>query len=243
MSGSPQEILLVTPVWNDSSRLEVFGAELARALSSCPLTIRWVIADDGSAGDEPDRLAALCGSFAATYRHVEVHLAAEHLGKGAVVRAAWALGATADFLAFVDADGSVSADDMLGLLAKAVRLETSVVAVRRRTATTRVVESPLRGVAHRGFLWTAKVLLGIRSDDIQCGAKVLKGSDYRQVEPLLREEGLAFDSELLAALTRAGFPWNETPVNWVEKKGGKVKPLRDAWKMLAALFRIRRRMR
>jgi hypothetical protein len=29
------------------------------------------------------------------------------------------------------------------------------------------------------------------------------------------------------------------PVTWIEKKGGKVKPFRDAWGMLAALLRIR----
>ena len=31
MPGTPNEILLVTPVWNDSSRLAVFGETLARA--------------------------------------------------------------------------------------------------------------------------------------------------------------------------------------------------------------------
>ena len=58
----------------------------------------------------------------------------------------------------------------------------------------------------------------------------------------LRETGLAFDSELLATLKRDGAEWLEVPVSWVEKKGGKVHPLRDAWGMLAALWRVRRRI-
>ena len=36
----------------------------------------------------------------------ELHFATRHAGKGAVVREAWALAPEADWLAFVDADGS-----------------------------------------------------------------------------------------------------------------------------------------
>jgi dolichyl-phosphate beta-glucosyltransferase len=50
---------------------------------------------------------------------------------------------------------------------------------------------------------------------------------------------LAFDSELLFALKQKGEGWIEVPLNWTEKEGGKVKPMRDAWGMLAALVRIR----
>jgi predicted glycosyl hydrolase (DUF1957 family) len=55
----------------------------------------------------------------------------------------------------------------------------------------------------------------------------------------LRENGFAFDSELLGHLAQAGCEWREVPVGWTEKKGGKVKPLRDAWGMIAALWRLR----
>ena len=71
--------------------------------------------------------------------------------------------------------------------------------------------------------------------------RVIKGDDYRRIAHRLVENGLAFDSELLATLRHDGSLWREEPVTWVEKKGGKVKPLRDAWGMLRALLRIRGR--
>ena len=93
-----------------------------------------------------------------------------------------------------------------------------------------------------GFLLACRLILGIRSEDTQCGAKVLKGDDYRRIADRLIEPGLAFDAELLAEMTEAGIDWDEVPVNWVRKGGSRVHGVRDAWQMLRALFRIRSRL-
>lgn len=241
MPDESSEILLVTPVWNDSTRLGVFGVSLAETLAAADLPVRWVIADDGSSEEDREKLGGLRDSFSEIYPNVGLHLAAMHHGKGAVIREAWDLAPNADWLAFVDADGAVTAADMLGLIRKAVETGRSVIGVRKRTETTHIRESLWRGFAHRGFLYTADLLLDLRSADVQCGAKVIKGGDYRVIARRLEEDGLAFDSELLSTLNWSGASWLEVPVNWEEKKGGKVKPLRHAWGMLAALLRIRAR--
>jgi len=241
MPDTPTAILLVTPVWDDSVRLAGFGSELARVLAEKRLPVRWVIADDGSCGDERVSLERLANTFREVYPHVGVHHAAKHRGKGAVVREAWGLANEAEWLAFVDADGSVSAREMIGLIEAAVAGGISVLGIRKRTVTTRVVESFWRGIAHRGFLLVARLLLGLRCEDLQCGAKVIRGDDFRRVAPILKEDGLAFDSELLAMLSRHGMTWAGIAVNWTEKENGKVRVSRDAWGMLAALWRLRGR--
>jgi len=243
MDDEELRICLVTPVWNDTSRLRDFGARLARALADAALPIRWVIADDGSGSGECEQLATLRETFAAIYPQVELHLADAHRGKGAVVREAWALHPDDDFLAFIDADGSASPEDLFHLINTAVKDDTSVLGVRKRTATTEVVESLYRGLVHRMFLLAVHLILGLRAEDPQCGLKVLKGADYRAIESQLLEIGLAFDSELLAALHHNGARWTELPISWIEKDGGKVHPLRDGWGMLATLLRVRKRLR
>lgn len=235
------EILLVTPVWNDSARLAVFGKSLAKALAESPLVIRWIIADDGSQVREHQTLTELRDGFAEVFPNVEVFFAEKHYGKGSVVRQAWAQAPEAAWLSFLDADGSVNAEDFLRLLDIAVSSGDSVLGIRKRTATTELIESPWRGFAHRGYLIVVHLLLNLRCEDPQCGAKIFHGDEYRHIAHRLRENGLAFDSELLFALKRSGADWKEIPVNWTEKKGGKVKPLRDVWGMLAALIRIRLR--
>lgn len=238
MSVSIHPVLLVTPVWNDSARLAVFGEELAHALASSPLPIRWIIADDGSPASEHDALKRLCERFSKIFPHVQVHFAQRHLGKGAAVREAWALDQEAAWLAFVDADGSVNPAELLRLIDAALESGKSALGIRKRTSSTVVVESPWRAIVHRGFLFTARIILNLRCEDPQCGAKVIEATSYRHIAPMLCENGLAFDCELINALKRAHSPWIEVPVNWVEKSGGKVKPLRDCWGMLAALVRI-----
>ncbi|MGD9417557.1 MAG: hypothetical protein Q7R22_001345 [Verrucomicrobiota bacterium JB025] len=242
MPESPNEILLVTPVWNDADRLGVFGETLAPALAACDLPIRWLIADDCSGGNQPERLAGLREKFSAIFPNVHLHIADAHRGKGSVVREAWTLRPDADFLAFVDADGAIPAPDLLCLIEQAVEQDSSVLGIRKRTDHTRVVASPYRNFIHYAFLFCAHHLLDLQCADPQCGVKILKGSDYRRIAHRLEEIGLAFDSELLATLKRSGSEWLETPVNWTEKKGGKVKPVRHGWGMLLALFRIRRRL-
>jgi dolichyl-phosphate beta-glucosyltransferase len=241
MPARTHEILLVTPVWNDSARLAGFGAALATALADSPLPIHWIIADDGSAAHDHAPLRELRDAFAEIFPRVHLHFAEQHHGKGSVVREAWTLRPDAAWLAFVDADGSVTPAEMLRLIHAAVDSEISVLGIRKRTATTEFVESSWRWIFHRGFLLAAHVILDLQCADPQCGAKILRGGHYRRIAGELLENGLAFDSELLCALKRDGSTWSEIPVNWIEKPGGKVRPLHDAWGMFKALLRIRKR--
>lgn len=235
--------VLVTPVWNDSLRLAEFGEELATALADARSEIRWVIADDGSSAADVERLEELVSVFSKIYPHVRLHKATAHRGKGSVVREAWATEPTAVWLAFVDADGSLPAPNTVQLINAAKGGGNSLLGIRKRTAETTIVETFGRSVAHHLYILATRILVGLDCTDPQCGAKVLRGDDYRQIAEQLIEPGLAFDSELLATMSHSGLTWREQPVTWHEKPGGLVRPSRDAWPMLAALWRIRKRLR
>lgn len=235
-------ILIVTPVWNDSTRLAEYGKSLAAAFATSPLELEWMIADDGSGAEEAKRLETLRDEFQKTFPHVRVHLASAHRGKGSIIREAWSQSSTARWLAFTDADGSVTAQDLLGLFESAINAQQSVIGIRKRTRTTHISESLWRSFFHHGYLLVVHLILGLRCEDLQCGAKILRGDDYRHIAHRLEEDGFAFDTELLAMLNRQGFNWLEIPVNWAEKKGGKVRPLVDAWSMFKAVLRIRNRL-
>lgn len=240
---SPSKFLLVTPVWKDAERLSKFGARLAQALAICSYDINWVIADDGSGPGQHEELQTLHGELSKVYPKVSLHFAKEHRGKGSVVREAWALHPEADWLGFVDADGSLSPEEWIRIVDTAEESGKTVLAIRKRTDTTNVDLSIPRAIAHRLFILAVRILVGVKCEDPQCGAKLLRGSDYRPVAGSLQEDGLAFDAEMLTALADSGVEWNELPVTWIEKDGGRVKPWRDAWGMLAALWRIRIRQR
>ena len=240
-----QSIVLVTPVWYDSDRLAVFGPRLAQALADSGLSVRWVVADDGSSAAEQARVTSLVEGLAKDYPRVEAQLFAERSRKGGAVYRAWDAAADADFLAFVDADGAVDAASAVRLLQRACALgQNACVAGIRHDAADTPVRRPFgRAVSFRVFSFLVRGLLGISFEDTQCGAKIVPAAAYRAVAAGLQERGFVFDVELLLALGEYGcrieplrIPWNEIP-------GGKVHPLRDAWGMIAGLLRIRKRLK
>lgn len=237
------DIVLVTPVYRDSKRLASFGPSLARAFAGGPQPVLWVVADDGSGEAEVGRITDLIEDLRKIYPRIELYEKGKHLGKGGTVRSAWKAYADAKWLAFVDADGSVSAEGVLALIEKALAAGPghAVLASRIWTPETVVTQKPLRKLTHRAFAAIGRLLLGLPVWDLQCGAKLVDSSSFRAVAQLLEEDGFAFDAELLVALERNGTRLLEVPVDWAEKGGGSLNPFFQAWPMLMALFRVCRR--
>jgi len=236
------DIVLVTPVWNDSQRLAGFGAELARSLAASDLNVTWVIADDGSGTKEVAQLDRLLDEFSEVYSDIVLQPHPQRSRKGGAIYQSWAAFPDYDYYAFVDADGAIAPVDVIRLLQRAVASDVadeSFVAVRQLEGSLLVARSGLRKLSFHLFHGMVGALIGLKCADTQCGAKIISGNAYRVVEKSLRERGFVFDVELLLALQENGYRVKELEIDWLEKPGGKVSPLRDAWRMMAALFRIR----
>ncbi|MEM1223076.1 MAG: glycosyltransferase [Verrucomicrobiota bacterium] len=236
---------LVTPVWNDSTRLEAFGFPLAEALKNSGLSIKWLVSDDGSPEKEKARLKVLVARLAKVHPEIDLVLCNTRSRKGGAVYQGWDACEDADYLAFVDADGAIDADSTINLIEKALSLgtEAAVIGIRQGDTNEEVTRSLSRALSFRVFRWAVNSLLQVDFTDSQCGIKVIPGSTYRELRSRLSETGLAFDVELLLALRGHGVNLHEFPIRWKEISGGKVNPFRDAWSMLAALLRVRRRLK
>lgn len=245
MSNPKRQIVLVTPVWNDSKRLEVFGPRLARALAESGLSVRWVVADDGSSRIEQAKISMLVECLKAAYPQVEAMLFSERSRKGGAIYQAWDACPQADWLAFVDADGAIDADSTVRLLQHACELgpDAGVVGIRHDSSETPAQRPWLRALSFLLFTRLVRGLIGIHFEDTQCGAKVVSASAYRAVSHQLFERGFVFDVELLLALQRHGSRIKELRIPWNEMPGGKVHPFRDAWGMIVGLLRIRGRLK
>lgn len=245
VSTPPTQIVLVTPVWNDSARLANFGPQLAAALVAAGLPVRWVVADDGSCAEEQELVLELVQSFQGVYPNVEAMLFEERSHKGGAIYSAWDACPEADWLGFVDADGAIDADSTVCLIEHAIEQgkDGGCVGVRHDAEATPVKRPLGRALSFRLFSFLVHRLIGSRFEDTQCGAKIVPGRGYRQVASTLEERGYIFDVELLLALDRLGCRIEELRIPWREMAGGKVHPLRDAWPMLAGLWRIRKRLK
>ena len=238
-------VVLVTPVWNDSKRLGVFGPHLADAIAASGLPIRWIVADDGSCAEEVEKTRGLISKFQKQNAVVEGLFLEKRSRKGGAIYQAWILCPDADWLAFVDADGAIDATSTIRLIEKARELgkQGGCIAIRKNMAEAPVRRKWHRVISFRLFTALVRWMVRIPFSDTQCGGKVIPGSAFRQVAPKLEERGFVFDVELLLALSQTDSQIHEMPVPWEEIGGSKVNMLQDAWNMIRRLQRIRKRMK
>jgi dolichyl-phosphate beta-glucosyltransferase len=75
--------------------------------------------------------------------------------------------------------------------------------------------------------------------DTQCGFKMFTREACRNVFGVCRIDNFSFDVEALYLARRLGLSIAEVPVRWSHQEGSKVRFVRDAWRMLLTLVRIR----
>lgn len=164
-------------------------------------------------------------------------------GKGGAVYAGWRQNSGEELLAFVDADRSITASEVKRVLelAKTSVRPTAVFGSRVKMLGRKVERQFKRHLIGRVFATLVSELLGIPVYDSQCGLKVLPRVAFESVAERLTVQRFAFDVDLLVQLTDAGVPVMEVPIDWQEEPGGKVRLIRDSWRMFRDVWEIRER--
>jgi dolichyl-phosphate beta-glucosyltransferase len=237
--------LLVIPCFRESDRIVPFLASLHEMLADA----KWVsvlVVDDGSGGEEQSRMMAIVDGMRVIWPALRPLLRLEtNQGKGGAVYAGWAASEGEELLAFVDADGSCAADsvNLLLHLARDQDGEVAMFGSRIKMLGCDVQRDWRRHLLGRVFATLVGETLKIPVYDSQCGLKVLPRAMFERVQPLLELKGFAFDVELITALWDTDCPMREVPIHWSETPGGKVRLLRDSWRMLRDVMKIRQRRR
>lgn len=250
MSASAPRFLLVIPAYRESARLPGFLDELIEVLTDTHPTINILIVDDGSGPDEQtaisDALKRHAGS--AQPRLLAALMLKHNQGKGAAIRQGWSKGLgiqAVDWVGFVDADGAIPAREVRRLIELAAgRTDRPVLfASRIRMLGKRIERSFTRHLSGRLFATLIGNTICEEVYDSQCGYKLLPAEAWQRIADSLHETGFAFDVELLAALRRHDATIEEVPIDWIDRPGSKVRLLRDGWRMLRAVRRIKRRFK
>lgn len=235
------DTLLVIPSYRDGARLAAFLPDLCAALSGFAGGVKVQVVDDGSPRVEQLRLAAEVERLRGRYDFVQPLLVqAVNAGKGSAIRAGWATAGSMRWLAFVDADGAAPATEIFALL-ECVRNSGIAPALFIAVRTDQIVK-PVRRFWHRQLgsrLFNAWVrcCLGLNFSDTQCGLKVMPALFVS--ETVWRENGFAFDLELLLRARAIGLPIVTQPIAWNEQAGSSLGPGAMAG-LFAAVWRLRR---
>jgi len=165
-------------------------------------------------------------------------------GKGYAVRQG-VLRSTGEIVAFMDADGATPVRELAGLTEPILRNRAHIVVGSRRAPFARLVvpQALHRRLLGRAFSLHTRCVLGLQTLDTQCGFKAFKGAVARNLFDTLLCDGFAFDLEILAMAKARGLRVLEMGVEWHERPGSTVHPLRDGMRMLQAAWHIRARMK
>ncbi len=166
---------------------------------------------------------------------------ARNEGKGAAVRSGMSA-ARGELLLFADADGAAPIDQSARLIA-AIATGADVAVGSRLLPDAEVSRSRQwhRGLAGRIFAGAARRLLGIGVLDTQCGFKMFRAAAAVKLFTAIREERYLFDLELLLLAKEFHLNVVEVPIRWHEVSGGHMRLLVELPRIIAGLWRLRRR--
>ncbi|MBL9116051.1 MAG: glycosyltransferase [Verrucomicrobiaceae bacterium] len=236
--------LIVVPCFRESLRIRRFLPELCSEMETIgSVDVRLV--DDGSGVEEADAMQAYVDELRTSHPCLQpLQRVVPNRGKGGAVYAGWSDSGAAEWVGFVDADGSCNAKETARLIQVAAGSSPEVggVFASRVKMLGRSVERQLkRHLIGRVYATIVSELLDIDVYDSQCGLKLVRRRVFEQIQPRLFIERFAFDVDLLVNLVDAGHSVVEVPIDWNEVAGGKVSLVRDSWRMFQDVLKIKRR--
>jgi dolichol-phosphate mannosyltransferase len=214
---------LVVPTYNEAENLESLVEAATKALGkAAPEGFVILVVDDNSpdgTGDLADRLAAEREDLRVLHRPAK-----GGLGPAYLAGFAEALAGGAGYVMEMDADFSHDPED-LGRLLAAARDGADLVLGSRYVPGGGVRDwGPLRRLISRGGSLYARVILGVRQQDLTGGFKCFRRATLEAIDlASVTSKGYAFQIELTYRAARRGLRIVEVPIVFRERRVGQSK--------------------
>lgn len=222
------KVSVVIPAYNEQ---ELIGKTLMRYgdfLKSHFAEFELIAVNDGSTDGTLDEIKKC--------RFAEVISYPQNRGKGYAVKRG-VLRATGDYIFFTDADGAYAPDNISKAISVFEKEQASVVVGARKNRTQ---DYPfLRQMMSKGLSWLLKIILCLDISDSQCGFKGFERKIARQIFSMTTIYDFGFDLEVICLSKSLGKNFAVLPVRFVHRKGSRVRPFLDLWRILKDIFKIR----
>ncbi len=243
MSANDPYLSVVIPSYNELANVQRGVLEsVAEFLATQPYSYEVILTDDGSTDGTTEILAA----FAKKNPHFRL-LANPHAGKGPTVKSGMLL-ATGSWRLFTDFDQSTPLSEVTKFLTHTSQFDI-ITGSREEVGAQRQKESLLRHVMGRVFNTLVRILAVPGMRDTQCGFKLFSAAATEMLFPKLYIYGGnlvlkdaftgAFDVELLFLARKNNLKIKEVGVAWSHYASDRVNPLKDSYRMLRDIIKIR----
>ena len=160
-------------------------------------------------------------------------------GKGGAIKAGIEA-SKGDIVGFLDADLDLSPEHVVRFLGEMEKSGCDVVIGSKMHKESQLEYPAARKVFSIGYFCLLKVLFGTGLKDTQTGVKLYRGDLLREIRPLLKVEGYAFDIEMLMLAASRGAKIIEMPVKVEYTRNTSFGRIRfgDVWKMFTDTWGI-----
>ena len=168
----------------------------------------------------------------------------QNQGKGCAVRTAM-LAATGDVRMFTDADLAYGTDVIQSVAQAFAEHPEAQLVIGSRNLQKDGYEGYtwLRRIVSKTYIRVLCIAGGFKLSDSQCGCKAFRGEAAEKIFSRCEVNGFAFDFEAILWAVKYGMSIHEIPVKVINHGESKVHVIRDTFRMLRDLRRMRRRIR
>lgn len=236
---------VVIPAYNEEKNLEASLRKVRAFLSGQDFPWEVIVVDDGSS----DKTGVIAQDFAKANTGFSA-IKNPHRGKGYTVRTG-VLVAKGEFVLFADADMATPIEEVKRLLLWVTEKDFDLaIASREGFGARREGEPFYRHFMGRGFNYLVRFIALRGINDTQCGFKLFRGKVAQdlfssliiyggEVAPVSGAYMGAFDVEILFLARLRGYKIKEVPVSWHYVKTARLSPIKDSWRMLRDIVKMR----
>ncbi len=225
-------VSLIIPAYNEEERLESSISAAIDYLEKLEYDFEIVIVDDGSADGTADKAELLGGN-------VKVLRQPSNRGKGAAVRRGM-LESSGSIKIFSDADFSTPIYETKKILDSLNNGYDICIGSRAVDESMIKEHQPwYREFMGKTFNKIVQLLVLPGIKDTQCGFKGFTDRAASIIFPKTQIDGFGFDVEVLYLARLNGMKIQEIPVEWYNDERSKVDPLKDSFRMLLDIFKVR----
>ncbi|MGE0704704.1 MAG: dolichyl-phosphate beta-glucosyltransferase [Vicinamibacterales bacterium] len=229
------KLSVVVPAYNEERRLESTLEALRTHLSTQPWDWEVRVVDDGS----QDGTVGIAERFALDDPRIVLQRE-PHRGKGGAVKAGL-MAARGDYRFICDADLSMPVEELRRFLPPVAPEFDVAIGSREGKLARRVGEPAYRHAMGRLFNHLVQRLALPGIEDSQCGFKMFTADAVDAIFPLTTVDGWAFDVEVLTIAREQKMTIVEIPIEWHFRDESRLSMVRDGWRMLSEIARIRAR--
>ncbi len=222
------KISIVIPAYNEEARITPF---LESLLEISPPATELIVVSDGN-----DRTSDIVKSFGESIKLLHFD---SRLGKGGAILEGFRA-AKGEVIGFVDADGSIPANEVFRL-ASMVTLDNACVVGSRWCKDSKIIypEPILNAIAGRFFHYLTFLILGIKAKDTQCGLKFFHKNILQVIAKRITVKSRMIDVALLYHTKLLKKKINEVGIIWAHKDGTRLPIMKSIPLMFATLIGLK----